>query len=232
MNSKLVKLIGILKEIEKKTREIYVLFKKKSHEDDHVRFWGELAKDETEHVAFWQKLLKAGENKPVKNPFEDLENTIEETRLLLEKIHRIGIAANDLTGQDRFVKHAMVLEALLLNPAFTILFRSVKTHIKAHTPETTYQDHIQKLIGFARTTLPQEEYLLYSLALESAFRQSSDIADLITRIDGLEALIPICAWCKNVRKENGDWVRVEDYIMGHSQSEFTHGICPSCKEKL
>ena len=232
MNSNLVELIGILKDIEKKTREIYTIFKKKSDQEDHARFWDGLAKDETEHIAFWQKLLKASEKITVKSPFYDMEDTLDKTRGLLERIHRIKLSVDDLNGQERFVKHAMVLEALLLNPAFTMLFRSVKLHIKAQTPETTYHDHIRKLIDFAQSTLSPEDHLLYALSLESAFQQSTDIADLITRIDSLEALIPICAWCKNVRKENGDWVRVEEYIMGHSQSEFTHGICPDCKEKL
>ncbi|MBU0993446.1 MAG: hypothetical protein KJ737_13205 [Proteobacteria bacterium] len=232
MDMELLKLIGLLKEIEKKSREIYTIFKRQSDNDIHRQFWADISKDETAHIAFWEKLRKAGEKKPLKNPFYEIEKTISQTTTLLERVKHIKKTAVKLKTTENHIKHAIVLEALLLNPAFTILFRSVKTQIKQKTPETTYHDHIQKLIDFAQENLSRQDFILYSLALESAYQQSTDIANLISRIDGLEALIPICAWCKNVRKKDGEWVRIEAYIMNHSQSEFTHGICPDCKHKL
>ncbi len=42
-------------------------------------------------------------------------------------------------------------------------------------------------------------------------------------------LIPICASCKNIRIKSDDWVPVEDYF---TKILFSHGICPSCCEKL
>lgn len=51
-------------------------------------------------------------------------------------------------------------------------------------------------------------------------------------INLLGALLPICANCKNVRDANGSWVPVEKYISEHSQSEFSHGICPDCLKEL
>ena len=47
----------------------------------------------------------------------------------------------------------------------------------------------------------------------------------------LRGLLPICAWCKQIRDYDGYWQSVEDYIQAHSNAEFTHGICPACFEK-
>jgi CheY-like chemotaxis protein len=48
----------------------------------------------------------------------------------------------------------------------------------------------------------------------------------------LHGIIPICAWCKNIRNDDGYWEQVESYMSNHTQSEFTHSICPTCESKL
>ncbi len=44
----------------------------------------------------------------------------------------------------------------------------------------------------------------------------------------LKSLLPICAWCKKIRDDRGYWLEVEEYIADHSDSEFTHSVCPDC----
>jgi len=46
----------------------------------------------------------------------------------------------------------------------------------------------------------------------------------------LKGLLPICSFCKNIRNDDGDWERVEDYVARHSRAEFSHGVCPDCQE--
>jgi hypothetical protein len=48
----------------------------------------------------------------------------------------------------------------------------------------------------------------------------------------LRGLLPICAWCKRIRDEDGDWSAVETYVQTHSEASFTHGICPDCIVKV
>ncbi len=48
----------------------------------------------------------------------------------------------------------------------------------------------------------------------------------------LQGIIPICANCKNIRDDKGFWNQVEAYISEHSEARFSHGICPSCVQKL
>ena len=44
-------------------------------------------------------------------------------------------------------------------------------------------------------------------------------------------LIPICAWCKSIRNNKGNWNQVEFHVIEHLETSFTHGICPECMEK-
>ncbi len=46
----------------------------------------------------------------------------------------------------------------------------------------------------------------------------------------LEGLLPICAHCKSVRNDAGDWLAVEEYIAEKSEAQFSHGICPDCAD--
>jgi hypothetical protein len=47
----------------------------------------------------------------------------------------------------------------------------------------------------------------------------------------LEGFIPICAWCKKIRDDEGYWNQIEEYIQRRSAASFSHGICPDCMEK-
>jgi len=47
----------------------------------------------------------------------------------------------------------------------------------------------------------------------------------------LKGMLPICACCKKIRDDQGLWHRVEEYISSHSQAEFTHTMCSSCRDK-
>jgi PAS domain S-box-containing protein len=53
-----------------------------------------------------------------------------------------------------------------------------------------------------------------------------DVALLNVRL--LSGLLPICAACKQIRDENGNWHQLEAYISDHSQAKFSHGLCPKC----
>lgn len=48
----------------------------------------------------------------------------------------------------------------------------------------------------------------------------------------LGSFLPICANCKKIREEDGSWTSIEEYIRDHSETEFSHGICPDCAKKL
>lgn len=56
----------------------------------------------------------------------------------------------------------------------------------------------------------------------------AELEQSAARIKQLGGLLPICAWCKKVRDDQDYWQEVETYVASHSETRFTHGICPDC----
>lgn len=51
-------------------------------------------------------------------------------------------------------------------------------------------------------------------------------------IKQLKDLLPICSSCKKIRDDQGYWHNVEKYFSAHSNTEFSHSLCPECIIKL
>lgn len=62
-------------------------------------------------------------------------------------------------------------------------------------------------------------------------RTERELLDAQQHVHTLHGLIPMCAWCKKVRDDDGFWGSVEQYIVAHSDALVTHGICPECRER-
>jgi CheY-like chemotaxis protein len=59
-----------------------------------------------------------------------------------------------------------------------------------------------------------------------------ELQEALAKVKTLSGLLPMCAWCKNIRNDDGYWQTVEQYISEHSKAEFTHGICLDCMKKM
>jgi phosphoserine phosphatase RsbU/P len=68
----------------------------------------------------------------------------------------------------------------------------------------------------------EQELLMRTQELERALRE----------VKVLRGFIPICAQCKRVRTDTGDWQQLEAYIQAHSEAEFSHGICQVCMRNV
>lgn len=51
---------------------------------------------------------------------------------------------------------------------------------------------------------------------------------LAARVHQLEGILPICAFCKKIRRTDGTWEPIERYISDHSATQFSHGFCDTC----
>ncbi len=52
------------------------------------------------------------------------------------------------------------------------------------------------------------------------------------KMSGLREVLPICASCKKIRKEDGVWEQLEAYLNKNFFMNFSHGICKECAKKL
>jgi len=50
----------------------------------------------------------------------------------------------------------------------------------------------------------------------------------VAEIKVLKGILPICASCKRIRSDGGEWEQVESYVREHTNAEFSHGLCPDC----
>ncbi len=60
----------------------------------------------------------------------------------------------------------------------------------------------------------------------------AELQTALSNVKQLSGLLPICSYCKRIRGDDQYWQQVEGYIAQHSDAQFSHGICPSCFEKL
>jgi phosphoserine phosphatase RsbU/P len=58
------------------------------------------------------------------------------------------------------------------------------------------------------------------------------LEDALTRVRQLQGLLPICAYCKRIRDDQNYWNQVETYLAEHTDVQFSHGICPTCFERV
>lgn len=70
------------------------------------------------------------------------------------------------------------------------------------------------------------------MALLELRRVSTHLAEALDRVKTLHGLLPICAWCKRIRDDEGYWDQVEAYFHKSLGADFTHGICPDCLRKM
>jgi CheY-like chemotaxis protein len=63
-------------------------------------------------------------------------------------------------------------------------------------------------------------------------RQVSDLQEALEDVRNLKRLLPICMYCKSVRDDQDYWRQIEDYIHAETGTDFSHGICPICMDKL
>lgn len=59
-----------------------------------------------------------------------------------------------------------------------------------------------------------------------------DLEKALAEVHTLRGLLPMCAWCRKVRNDNQYWLTLEEYVKQHAEVDFTHGICPECRQKL
>ena len=62
-------------------------------------------------------------------------------------------------------------------------------------------------------------------------RQKEELEATLGRVKRLEGLLSICMQCKKIRTESNDWHQLERYIGEHSDTIFSHGLCPECLDK-
>jgi sigma-B regulation protein RsbU (phosphoserine phosphatase) len=62
--------------------------------------------------------------------------------------------------------------------------------------------------------------------------QIAMLKETIANVKQLKGLLPMCSYCKKIRNDADYWQQLETYISDHSDAEFSHGVCPTCFERV
>lgn len=59
----------------------------------------------------------------------------------------------------------------------------------------------------------------------------TELQEANSQIKTLRGIVPICAYCKKIRDDQGYWQQVEKYVSQHTDAQFSHGICQQCMDE-
>jgi hypothetical protein len=83
-----------------------------------------------------------------------------------------------------------------------------------------------------------EHQVIYSVARDITERKQGEqeredllreLQAALAEVRELRKILPICMYCKRIRDDE-KWETVEVYVSRHTNSRFSHGICPVCYE--
>ena len=114
----------------------------------------------------------------------------------------------------------------------TAELQQAKSQIEQHSKmlEQTVAERTAELVEANRQLENEIE-----IRKEAEAKKELTILDLqrtLNEVKTLRGLLPICSGCKKVRDDKGYWNQIEAYITGHSEAQFSHGICPQCAKTL
>ncbi len=162
---------------------------------------------------------------------------------------KVGLQTKETHRNDAFCAHTIFQGRLLIVEDATADVRF------ASNPLVTSEPHIRFYAGAPLLTReglglgslcvidrrPRQLSVEQASALEAMARlvvaqlelrlASHKLAAVAANLKTLGGLLPICAWCKGIRNDQGYWQQVEAYLKSHSEAEFTHCLCPQCAAK-
>ncbi len=62
--------------------------------------------------------------------------------------------------------------------------------------------------------------------------RNKGLSDYLAELQTLRGMISVCSNCKAIRDREGNWHPIEHYLIRHPEADFSHGVCPTCWEKI
>jgi PAS domain S-box-containing protein len=173
------------------------------------------------------------------DPYE----TPAEIRASIEEVLRKGKAAFEVkhktkSGGIRDVYVITKVIALRDTMVFQTIWRDITERKQTEEALSMHRLHLEDLVEERSAELRRLNEELQKDIVRREFIEHerekliTDLREAFAKIKILTGLLPMCAWCKKVRDDQGYWKKVETYVQEHSDASFTHGICPDCLKKV
>ncbi|MFC1620259.1 PAS domain-containing protein [Candidatus Neomarinimicrobiota bacterium] len=150
----------------------------------------------------------------------DLENPIT-LEMFMERVHpddreRVEQANRDIINSEEGV----ITEFRILHPEW-----GERYIFSIAEPIQDENGKVIRAVGFEQDVTEQ-------IKSREEFRKAKEAAEeALSQIKQLRGLLPICSYCKKIRRDDDAWQQLEHYITDHSEAEFSHGVCPECYVK-
>ena len=102
--------------------------------------------------------------------------------------------------------------------------------------------HFAKLASFyllylavVETGVLRSHQLIFRQLCESRDQLGNKVLQLeeaLEKVSRLQKLVPLCAWCKKARNDQGYWQEVDRYLSEQSDLAVSYGICSDCTTKM
>lgn len=89
-------------------------------------------------------------------------------------------------------------------------------------------DFITKPFNLTIVQLRVKTHMELRLQRRMTALKTAELETALASIRTLQEIIPVCMYCKQIRDDDGYWSQLDEYIRSHTDSEFSHGICPDC----
>ncbi len=93
-------------------------------------------------------------------------------------------------------------------------------------------DYVTKPFQFEEVLARVETHLTLRRLQRERDKTIAELKAALDEVKQLRGVLPICVHCKQIRDDQGFWGRVDSYISQHSEVQFSHGICPTCRKEL
>ena len=159
---------------------------------------------------------------------------------------RVGLDSTETPREHAFCAHTIMEEKLLLVEDATSDARFASNPFVTDAPHIRFYAGVPLIDseGFGlgalcvidrkpRQLSPDQLGILSALARQVVTqfehrRVSSSLAAALSEVTLLRGFLPICAFCKGIRDDEGYWKTVEYYISRHTSAQLSHCICPDC----
>jgi PAS domain S-box-containing protein len=121
--------------------------------------------------------------------------------------------------------------------------RSMELELKRKNGETYWAEvrakridepgGLQKIVGVTRDISTRKNAELELEKQNQALAKAlAEKEELLKEVKVLRKLLPICSGCRRIRDDDNQWWPLDEYVRAHTDTDFTHTICPDCKEIL
>ncbi len=151
----------------------------------------------------------------IEEAFPALVDTEVPQRYRLAASQAIPWTTEHISYQDERISGAYEVHTFQSSPGYAVvMFIDITQRLRDAAELERHRHQLEQLVSSRTAEL--------SKTVERLQKANEDVLTL-------SGLIPICAWCKKIRDDEGYWQQVECWFGKHA--DVTHCLCPECKQE-